>query len=255
MLMPARAEGDVTWGRRKLLIALVGLMALGVLLMLGLVWSLSKEPRKDAASRPSTVITQSLGGNADWPELGLDAALPGPLTTTPFDTITLPTPRHPGAAGVSTGFPRTDEGAVAQLAAIDQAALQGASVESAQRIVQAWALPGGPTPETWSGTRAIASMLSQAGPLASARLVIVTAEPAMALVRESDGSTVEVCVDFVATVTINRSVQVASADCQRLAWSGGHWLLAPGPEPSQAPSVWPGTEQARRLGFRMVTHD
>lgn len=236
------------WTRRKLL-ALVGLIAAaGVLLTGGLVWSVwPTRARESVRSSPAFVDP----AESAWPTLGLEAARPGPLTVEPFEHITLPPSTSVGPVGVKTGFPQTGEGAIAQLAAIDQAALQSVSLGTAQRIIIAWAMPGGPTSQTWSGTKAIAGMLEGAGETPPEDIV-VSAEPVMAQVRDRAMGYVEACVDFVVTVTIHQTARIAVADCQRMAWQEGRWMIGPGPEPPQPPSVWPGTLRAHQVGFLTV---
>jgi hypothetical protein len=35
-----------------------------------------------------------------------------------------------------------------------------------------------------------------------------------------------------------------------MLWSGDRWLIGPGREPAEAPSVWPGTNAAIDAGYR-----
>ena len=63
----------------------------------------------------------------------------------------------------ATGFPRTPEGELAQLAAIDVTAMQSGSMDGVRRVIAEWAAPGGPTSETWSGADGMANLLSAAG--------------------------------------------------------------------------------------------
>ncbi|MGH3444664.1 MAG: hypothetical protein ACRDPB_04760, partial [Nocardioidaceae bacterium] len=100
---------------------------------------------------------------APLPQANLQDAQPGPLSTGSTGTITIPQPRTLGAGQVQTGFPHTARGALAQLIAIDQRALQSGSVVTAQDVIAGWAAPGGPTSRTWSGVRAVAALLSAAG--------------------------------------------------------------------------------------------
>ena len=87
-------------------------------------------------------------------------------------------------------------------------------------------------------------------------MLTVAATPEMGLVKGAVGSGyVVVCVDFVVTATVTSTARVAAADCQRMVWSGGRWLIGPGPEPAQPPSVWPGTEAAHDAGYLELTHE
>ena len=261
------------WGRKKLLALLAGASMTTIALLGGLGLSVhstlqpgggpaldrgvaapagSADPRDQIAQRPM----------ASAPP---DASRPGPLTTRPFDALVLPGADRLGAADVSTGFPQTQEGALAQLVAIDQAALQSASVPGAQAVIRAWAMPGGPTAESWSGVRAIAEMLAAAGlPASGSPSLTVSATPAMGLVKGAVGTGyVVACVDFVVTATVTTTARIAAADCQRMVWTEhggsdggeGRWMVGPGLEPAQPPSLWPGTEAAHSAGYLELTYE
>ncbi len=242
------------WGRRKLLALLFagagGVLAAVVGLGLAVYYSVLAGP--DDPTQASAVGDEA--PNPAVTQLDQSVARPGPLTTKKFDAILLPTPTSLGPAGVSSGFPRTAEGALAQLAAIDQHVLQSASVSTAQVVVGAWAMPGGPTPESWSGVHAVASLLTSAGLTSDgAGRLVVSASPKLGLIRAEAGDrSVVVCVDFVVTATMTKTASIAAADCQRMVWAGGRWMIGAGPEPAQAPSVWPGTDAALHAGFKVL---
>ncbi len=150
------------------------------------------------------------------------------------------------------GFTHTPAGALAQLAGIDQVALDSASLAGARAVIKGWAAPGGPTASTWSGVRAMADFLGAAG-LASGRPpdLAISATPLMGLVKATDGADwVVVCVDFEVDATLAQTARVAVADCQRMAWAGNRWVIGPGVEPAPAPSIWPGTEAAIDAGYK-----
>ncbi len=253
------------WGRKKLLLLLVGgaIGALALLVGLGLSIYYTLQPtRGPSSAQPGAVPTgtsdqRDILAERPMPSAPPDAARPGPLTTKQFDVLVLPGAQELGAADVSTGFPKTEEGALAQLIAIDQAALQSASVPGAQAVITDWALPGGPTAESWSGVKAIAGMLSSAGlPASGSPSLTVSATPEMGLVKGTLGAEyVVACVDFVVTATVTTTARVAAADCQRMVWSDGRWMIGPGPEPAQPPSVWPGTEAAYSAGYSALTYE
>ncbi|MCW2530154.1 MAG: uncharacterized protein JWM76_5014 [Pseudonocardiales bacterium] len=206
----------------------------------------------DALSNPRDTL-------AETPMLAVDedASHPGPVSIIdPGPSITLPAAITTGPAGVPTGFPRTTFGALAQLAAIDQTALQSGSLAGARAVISGWALPGGPTTSNWSGVRAIAEFLDASGLSGggNTRLAIVAA-PLMGLIKGSVGADFVVpCVDFEIDVTLAQTVRGAAADCQRMVWTrtaaGGRWMIGPGSEPSPAPSVWPDTDTAIAAGYR-----
>ena len=246
------------WGRGKLLAVLVAgavaLLAAVVGLGLGVYYSVLAGPAGSGADGSTLGRADPVSErDQDAETAGEAAARPGPLTTEVFDELVLPTATVLGPAGVSSGFPRTPEGALAQLAAIDQKVLQSASVDVAQQVIEEWAVPGGPTAESWSGVHAVAALLSSAGVSRSGDSALtVSASPEMGLIRETGEAETTVCVNFVVTAIKTKTASVASADCQRMAWADGRWMIGAGAEPEQAPSVWPGTTAALEAGYRVL---
>jgi hypothetical protein len=178
---------------------------------------------------------------------------PAPLSTrAPGAPIVLPPQRGLDRLGVSTGYPRTPEGAIAQLAAIDQIAMQSGSLPGVRAVITGWAAAGGPSASTWSGVKAMTGLLDSAGLSAagSPNLSIVFT-PAMGLVKGTVGDDFAVvCVDFAVDITLDLTRSAAIADCQRMLWQDGRWVIGPGSEPAEAISVWPGTDAAFEVGFR-----
>ncbi|SEK61282.1 hypothetical protein SAMN04515665_103180 [Blastococcus sp. DSM 46786] len=255
-------SGAAEWGPARLLTLLVvsALVALAVLagLILTVITTFTDDDPGPAdttpqAAAPATDMSrQDALAAAPMPHAEPEAALPGPLTTEAAGVLELPRPTGIGPAEVPTGFPRTPEGALAQLAAIDVTAMESGSVDGVRRVISEWAAPDGPTPETWSGVNGMARMLSAAGlSSAGSPLLAIVVRPLMGLIKGTvDPDFAVVCVDFEFTVTVEQTSRVAIADCQRMVWTGDRWLIAPGPEPAPAPSVWPGTEAAIAAGYR-----
>lgn len=270
----APAEADPAWSRRRVLaLALAGTaVAAGMVvgLVLAVVQSLHPAPEvpavlvvtgPDATAPALTMNADDQASFADriaaapMPVAPEAASHPSPLSTQdPGPSITLPQATRSGPAGVPTGFPHTPKGALAQLAAIDATALGTASLPAARDLIAAWALPGGPTAQTWSGVRAIAGLLDAAQVSGGSGQIAVLATPLMGLVKGSVGpDLVVVCVDFAVEVTLVSTARGAIADCQRMAWTNGRWQIGPGAEPAEAPSIWPGTALAYEVGYRDLT--
>jgi hypothetical protein len=257
-----RGSGTPGWGPARLLTLAVAsaLVALAVLagLVLTVIGALTEadpgaahaEPQ---AAAPATEMSrQDALAAAPMPSAEPAAALPGPLAIDAAGVIELPRPTGVGPAGVPTGFPRTPEGALAQLAAIDVTAMETGSMDGVRQVIAAWAAPGGPTPETWSGVDGMAQLLSAAGlsGAGSPQLAVVV-RPVMGLIKGTVSSDFAVvCVDFEFTVTVAQTARAAVADCQRMTWVGDRWLIGAGPEPAAAPAIWPGTEAAIDAGYR-----
>lgn len=186
-----------------------------------------------------------------------DAAHPGPVSPTAIPAvITLPAAVRTGPAGVPTGFSQTPAGALAQLAVIDQVAVESASLEEARSVIAGWAMPGGPTPASWSVTVAVAKLLAAAGRSSGPGPLAVVLTPVMGLIKGTVGNDFVVpCVDFELDVTLAETARGAVADCQRMVWNpgpgpaGGRWLIGPGPEAAIPPAVWPDTATAVALGY------
>ncbi len=277
----ARADKPATWSREKLLAVLAGGAAVVALLGVGLVLAVAdtlrpaqQHPAGAAAAvppQPGAVLANSGSGAPAAPSGSAVAsgspdelaARPMPLVpesafhpmrvslSDPGEPIVLPTADRSGPAGVPTGFGHTPEGALAQLAAIDSAALGSASLPGVRAVIAGWAVPGGPTPASWSGVRAMAGLLDAAGTSGGSGDLAVVATPAMGLIKGTVGSDfVVACVDFEVDVTVNSTARGALADCQRMVWTGGRWMIGPGAEPADAPSVWPSTDLARQIGYR-----
>lgn len=257
------------WSRQKMLTLLAGAGLAVAVLTAGVVLAVAQAV--DPMSRPSTDVTpgSAAGPVSDltWPEDELaarampvvpeSAAYPGPVSDRdPGAPIELPPATSTGPAGVPTGFPHTPEGALAQLAAIDRSALQSGSLVGARAVIQEWAVPGGPTTTSWSGVRAMGTLLEGAGLSGggSAQLAVVLT-PLMGQIKGSVGPDFVVpCVDFELDVTLQQTARGAVADCQRMVWRTDRWLIGPGDEPAGPPSVWPGTDLAISVGYRDLRH-
>ena len=204
----------------------------------------TSDARDALAARPMPSVPESASRPA--PVSDRD---PGPPILLPPTTVT-------GPAGVPTGFPHTSEGALAQLAAIDQTAMQSGSLSGARAVIAAWALPGGPSTSSWSGARAMRSLLNATGLSGggSPQLAVLLT-PLMGQIKGTVGPDFVVpCVDFELDVTLQETVRAATADCQRMVWRGDRWMIGPGDEPAQPPSVWPDTDLAIDVGYRDLRH-
>lgn len=205
-------------------------------------------PERDTAALKQQLITQPV------PKLPDTAANPAELVTSPTDPIVIPKSTTIGAAGVASGFPRTPAGAMAQLAAIDEAVFSVASVPHAQKVITAWAAPGGPDARSWTGVKGMASILTAAQmPNEAATRLSMAYTVSAGQIRGAVGSDwALVCVDGALDLALDTSARVGVADCQQMTWRAGRWLIA-GPEPTQASSVWPGTRAAYDAGWKDLT--
>jgi hypothetical protein len=277
------------WPRRKMLALLFGVGLGAVVLLCGLILAviyavhpnhhsgrghpttadaaISKGVKQgSAASRAASTSERATDArdalaNQPMPSVDEDASHPGPVSAAATGpSITLPLATATGPAHVPTGFPRSPTGAMAQLAAIDQVAIQSGSLDIARAVINGWAVPGGPTGSTWSRVEALVTLFNAAGLSGggSPQLALVLT-PLMGQIKGSVGNDFVVpCVDFELEVTLQQTARGATADCQRMVWQpdppgpgggGGRWEIGAGPEPATPPSVWPDTELAIRVGY------
>jgi hypothetical protein len=185
---------------------------------------------------------------------GVPAAVTGPVLEVPPAT-------GAGPVQVPTGFPRTPEGAVAQLAAIETTVLQAMSIPQVNDVHAQWALPGAPDVASWPLTKNVQSFLASAGQGQSKDpTVAVTATPAAGQVKATDGPDwVVACVLLDVRATITAEARIGYGYCERMQWhpeptrensAGGRWMIAPGAPAATAPSTWPGTELAFKADWR-----
>lgn len=267
--MPARARwtriasAPERWTRRKLQV-LLGIAALIVCaLVAGAAVSVAAMLRGDSPGSPPAAgfdgplrsSSEDELARASLPAAALEDAQPGPVSSATTGTITLPTAHALGPVDVPTGYPHTPAGALAQLISIDRAAIEPAQVARAQEVIGGWAAPGGPSPESWSGVAAVAALLTSAGaPATGATDMRIRMEASMGFIKGTVGADFVVpCVDFVVTASTDRgSTEVAVADCQRMVWSEGRWMIGPGAEPAPAPSLWPGSQASIDAGYQWL---
>ena len=254
------ADPDTEWNRVRLQVLLGAAVVVVLGLVAGGLWSvvnmLTGAGTNDDTVSDADLSAQDRLANEQLPEAPVEAAQPGSLSSGETGTIQIPPPMEVGEVGVATGFPQTPEGALAQLAAIDSTALSSASVRVAQDVITEWALPGGPTAESWSGVQGLAALLESAGMSSDAQNTITIAvEPKMGFIKGTVGDDFVIpCIDFIITATTSAGApqQVAAADCQRMTWHDDRWMIGEGDEPAPAPSLWPGSQPSFDAGYQWL---
>lgn len=277
-----QSSAAVMWSRPKLLALLAATTAVVMLFLTGLVLvvigavdtstggtpvsgsSTRGAPQQDGGDMVGPAIVGDVSGAgqvaardqlAASPMVTVpeSASHPAPVSLTdPGSPIVLPPSTITGPAGVPSGYPHTPAGALAQLAAIDQTALDSGSLAGVRAVIADWGLPGGPTTSGWSGVQAMARLLTAAGLSGggSTQLAIV-ATPLMGLLKGTVGTDFVVpCIDLELDITLTSTARGAVGDCQRMLWQAGRWMIGPGPEPAVAPSVWPDSDLAVKVGYR-----
>ncbi|WP_238009381.1 hypothetical protein KZZ52_27690 [Dactylosporangium sp. AC04546] len=205
---------------------------------------LSAEAREDAlAAAPMVALPQS-------------AAQPQPVvaaTAGPPIVVSAPSAAAaPGGSPFATGFPHTPEGALGQLAAIDEAAMSTTDVGRVTEVYTAAAMPGAVDIADWTPMVGVRDINRHLGPdtAAAAR---VSYRVAMGQIKGTVGPNfVVACVLGYGVVTAVNTGRAGVADCQRMVWSAGRWRIGPRSQPAQPPSAWPGSADAVRAGWRVV---
>ncbi len=188
-------------------------------------------------------------------QLPASAAQPQPLvdeTAGPPILIPAPTARVvPGGPPVPTGFPHTSQGALAQLVAIDEAALSTTDLDRVHEVY-AWAAAPGAVPEAeWSPAYGVRTLIDHLGGRDEALRAHAVFQAAQAQIKGTVGPDfVVACVLGELTVTAASVAQAGVGDCQRMVWRDGRWWIGPGAQPAWAPSAWPGSADAVRAGWR-----
>lgn len=126
------------------------------------------------------------------------------------------------------------------------------SIQQANTVHAAWALPGAPGVAQWPLTQNVQSFLGSAhmgATIDPTSTVVVT--PVGAQVKGTDGPDwVLACVLVKVHATITNDAQMGYGYCERMQWHGGRWMIAPGPTPAPAPSTWPGSNLSNNAGWR-----
>lgn len=242
------------WNRRRLQVLLAVTALVLAAVAGGIIWSIIELVRVGGSGSSTSGTAATIEQPLELATVPIEAAQPGPLSSADPGSIPVPQPSRLGEAQVGSGFPRTPEGALGQLIAIDQRVLESASVVTAQDVIAAWAAPGGPTAATWSGVAAVQGLLESAGlPANGSAELTIQLDPAMGRVN-SDGSTTTACVDFVVSATVSGSQpnRIAVADCQHMTWQRDRWVIAPGAEAPAMPSLWPGTQASYDVGYQWL---
>lgn len=250
------------WGQGRLLVLFALALATTIALVGGLVFTVratvtptADSPRTphtaarpdedEGARRDALAAAAMVPVNPDDAWRGTPAATPGPVIAVPGSTVI-------GPAKVASGFPRTPEGAVGQLAEIEVAVLTEMSVGRAGEIHAAWSMPDAPPVERWSLMNHVRSFLS-ASRMGSVKDpgTTVSVTPVAAQVKATDGPDwVVACVLSDVRAVIDVEARMGFGYCERMQWDGTRWLIAPGEPPAAAPSTWPDTDLAFAAGWR-----
>ena len=255
------------WPRRRLITLLAGIAMTGLCLLAGLALAVFDAVVADTPH--PTLVPAPLATDPAQPgrgEQARDAIAAEPmLPVQAADAretaaavhlapgIAIPDATGVGPAGVAAGFPRTPEGAVAQLAAIEVRVIEAMSIPTAHAVHQEWTMPGAGEASAWDVTQGVQAFLAASRQEASSKdeTTLVQAIPAAGLVKGVDGPDwVLACVLLDVRASIVADARIGWGHCERMQWQDGRWLIAPGAAPAKAPSTWPGSQKALDVGWR-----
>lgn len=246
------------WSRDRLLMALGGIVVGGLVIVCTIVFAFADmlSPRvAPPAVESSAGVVPSRDEIAFAPMYRADpaAAYGGETSTEVAPAIEIPSATvGRGPAGVATGFPHSPEGAVGQLAAIEQTVLESMDLQVARDVHTSWVMPGGPGFDQWELTQDVATFLSAGHQSGTAKEVSATVSvvPAAAMVKGFDGPDWTVaCVLLDVQASIKSVSRIGYGYCARMQWVGDRWMVAVGAEPARAPSTWPGSKAAVAAGW------
>ena len=261
---PASSAEPVPLSRAQLLGVLAGLLLVGGVLLYGLGYTLVSSI--SAGTAPDGVPS-SAHMDAD-PAQQRDLIAAAPMATVAEDAgltpgvaialppaIRLPAATTVGVSVVPSGFPRTPEGAAAQLAAIEVRVLSAMSLPLVTEVYRDWAMPGGVGAADWSQTRNVQSFLTHARQ-SSNQLdpgTLVSATPSGIQIKGTDGPDwVVACVLLDVRAALKAEARMGYGTCERMQWTRDRWLIGPGAPPVPAPSTWPGSDASVEAGWRPV---
>lgn len=208
------------------------------------------------ASRRWDVAAEDVLANRPLPQLPLEAAVPQEVTTARVgERVTLPKASEVDDHGIVRGFPDTPEGALAQLAALDEAAMHGVDPSVVNRVYREFSWPGAPEPalsvlhQTAASLRAHAG-LPETGPSLTAEYSVTHGF----IKGVTDGGRFAlVCVlGELAAHHQEASAAAGLGDCQAMRFAIGQWRISPTARAAEAPNAWPGSAYAVRAGYREV---
>jgi hypothetical protein len=191
--------------------------------------------------------------------LPAEAAQPHALATREAGpAIAIPAPSTQAGQWIPTAFPRSPEGALAQLAALDQAGVAGGDPDTYARAYADLALPGAPD-VAGSGLYTVLSRFRRAAGVAAGEVAAglsVRYEVTHGLIKGTtgDGGFAVVCVlGQFSTDVHGYGTTLGIGDCQALRWTARGWRISDGPRAAYASSAWPGTTEAVSAGYRALS--
>ncbi len=209
------------------------------------------EPGWDVAAQRALALRPML-------VLPAEAAQPRELTTqTAGPDIPLPAPAETVGRWIPGGFPRTPEGALAQLKAFNETGVQGGDPAIYARAYAEMSLPGAPVVERTGLHTLLTSFRKRVGIAAGETMpgLSVRYEATHGLIKGStdEGRYVVVCtLGQLSFDYKGQTIALGVGDCQALRWTGTAWRISPGVQAALASNAWPGSLEAVKAGYRAL---
>ena len=261
--MGAQNITAASWPRWRLFLGLAAVATVGLVLFGGLVATMlallvPTTPRTEqadvVAAEPSGDARRNAIAASPLPEVPRGARWPHAPAAVPPPEITIPVSASTGSAGVSSGFPKTPEGALGQLAAIELRVLEAMSIPVLNQVHSAWVGPGGPELAAWEMSADVQAFLGAVPHEAPDRIddtTTVTVVPVGAQIKGTDGPDwVLACVMVEVRATVATDSRMAYGHCARMVWSNDRWQIAPGVPPAAVDGAWPGTQAFIDAGWK-----
>lgn len=214
-------------------------------------------PSPDTTLANASSLRNAMDALARRPMLELppSAAQPQPLVAVSAGPA-IALPKATRTSLLPTGFPRTPEGAVAQLAAIDQAATRNLSRLQVSQIYRWASLPNAVPEKEWNMQVAVNAALRGAGLADTSSEIQFSYTVTHAQIKGvlDEGNFVVACVLGEVNGNYRSTARAGMGDCQRMVWAGGRWHIGAGAQPAYAPNAWPGSADCVRTGWRAVKH-
>ena len=189
-------------------------------------------------------------------QLPEQAIQPQPLSTdSAGPAITIPRTQQQAGRWIPGSTPGSPEGALAQLAALDETALRGADPATYTRGFTEQSESGAPPADNTGLYALLRSLRTSAGMGPAGMVPGLTADYDVAQGQikgtAERGNLVVACVLGQYSVDYRgQTVTAGIGDCQAMRWNGREWRIADTPLAAPAPSAWPGSADAVAAGYR-----
>lgn len=271
MVAPADHHQPQPWRRVTVGLSVIAVLALAAVTVIA---ALTTSHESTQPAPPTPILPRWNGPPVDpggWDLAGQRALAGAPMVVLPVvaaqpqpmtadragPPLTVPPATQLTGRWIPGGFPPTPEGALGQLAALDETAMRGADPATYALGYHELALPGAPPVEATGLSSLLRSLRASAELEPTGVVPELTANYQVThgqIKGTTDGGRfVVACVLGQFSVDYRGHTLTAGVgDCQALRHVEGDWRISPGTVPAAAPNAWPGSPDAVRAGYRDV---